>query len=300
MNLSWLTYNSSVLTRSSDPLGALPAGGQKHVVCQYLSGSRPMTDGRWDSSTQVDAANNIWDVYCASDDWHAMFTGNNAATLLRIIDADLTGVTDVSGLFSQCSGLYDVQLRNLSSVTDMSMMFNKCASIRDIYMDGVSAVTNTKSMFYQCLRIESVPLFDTSNVTDMSYMFYQCEKLKSVPMFDMSSNTTMEWMFYDCYDLTSVPLFDTSSVTSMRRAFQSCRSLKEVPLLDTSSVTNMAETFYDCVQVESGAPALYTQASTQATPPSSHNNCFAYCGYDTVSGSADLFLIPRSWGGYAA
>jgi hypothetical protein len=49
--------------------------------------------------------------------------------------------------------------------------------------------------------------------------------------------------------------------------------------------------------VESGALALYQQAGSQATPPSSYSNCFAGCGRDTVTGAAELAQIPTDWGG---
>jgi hypothetical protein len=53
--------------------------------------------------------------------------------------------------------------------------------------------------------------------------------------------------------------------------------------------------FYNCYKVESGAYALYQQASTQTTPPSSHSNTFRNCGRDTTTGAAELAQIPSDW-----
>jgi len=62
----------------------------------------------------------------------------------------------------------------------------------------------------------------------------------------------------------------------------------------------MTQTFHNCTKVESGALALYQQASTQTRPPSSHTYCFRSCGSDTTTGAAELAQIPSSWGGTAS
>ena len=92
---------------------------------------------------------------------------------------------------------------------------------------------------------------------------------------------------------------NTTGITNMYYMFDGCSSLITVPLFDTSSVTDTSYMFYNCFNVESGALALYQQASTQATPPTNHTNTFYYCGSDTTSGAAELAQIPSSWGGTA-
>ena len=77
--------------------------------------------------------------------------------------------------------------------------------------------------------------------------------------------------------------------------FSNCNALKRIPLFDTSSVTNMQIMFTGCVNVESGALALYQQASTQTNPPASHNMTFYNCGSNTVTGAAELAQIPNDW-----
>jgi hypothetical protein len=52
---------------------------------------------------------------------------------------------------------------------------------------------------------------------------------------------------------------------------------------------------WNCGNVESGALALYQQASTQANPPSTHVETFYRCGINTVQGSAELAQIPSDW-----
>ena len=111
--------------------------------------------------------------------------------------------------------------------------------------------------------------------------------------------TNMTEMFNRCTHLPSIPLFDTSSVTDMSSMFERCLSLTSITLFDTSSVTNMDSMFMDCVNVQSGALALYQQASTQTTPPNNHSRTFMDCGSNTTTGAAELAQIPKSWGGTA-
>lgn len=105
----------------------------------------------------------------------------------------------------------------------------------------------------------------------------------------------MEFMFYNCTSLTTVSLFDTSNVTNMDRMFSECHSLTSIPLFNTSNVTNMNQMFYYCNRVQSGALALYQQASSQAIPPTRHPYAFRDCGRDTQTGAAELAQIPSNW-----
>ena len=161
---------------------------------------------------------------------------------------------------------------------------------------NTTGVTNMEMLFAGSI-LTTVPLFDTSSVTNMEDMFANCSSLTSVPLFDTSSCTNMMSMFSKCSSLTTVPIFDTSSVTDMKNMFKSCSSLTAVPLLDTSSCTNMMTMFRDCTLVQSGALALYQQASTQANPPTYYVDCFDNCGSNTETGRAELAQIPSSWGG---
>ena len=66
-------------------------------------------------------------------------------------------VTDMSGMFSNCSGLTSLDVRNFdtSKVADMYAMFNNCKSLTALDVSG----------------------FNTGNVTDMSWMFNGCDKI---------------------------------------------------------------------------------------------------------------------------
>ena len=203
------------------------------------------------------------------------------------------GTYDTATLVPGTTDVYDVY----RSGTDFSNFFYNFNSAEIIEVLGANTtdIINMEHMFCNCSLLTTIPLFDTSSVERMRSTFEGCSVLTAIPLFDTSSVTTMERMFYGCTSLTSVPLFDTSSVTNMSNMFYGCSSLTTVPLFDTSSVTDMSDMFRDCSNVESGALALYNQASTQTTSPSYHMRTFRNCGSNTTTGAAELEQIPSGW-----
>ena len=232
----------------------------------YKSGTD--TSSTYETATLVEGTSDVYDVYKSGTDFYNLFFNSN--NVVEVLGANTTGITNMNSMFSYCSFLTTVALFDTSSVTDMCFMF------------------------HYCLALTSVPLFNTSSVTSMSYMFNNCS-LTSVPLFDTSSVTDIECMFNNCVSLTTVPLFNTSNVENMYETFRGCSSLTSVPLFNTSSVMFMDSMFLNCTKVQSGALALYQQASTQANPPSSHTGAFKNCGSETTTGAAELAQIPEDW-----
>lgn len=141
---------------------------------------------------------------------------------------------------------------------------------------------------------------DLTGVTSVAYLFqgaYQIQNIFSIR--NTASLTNTSYMFYhrNAIRIPSVPLFCSSNVTDMTNMFQACIELTSLPLFDTSSCTSMNGFASGCVKVETGALALYQQASTQTTPPSNHTNTFKNCGSGTTTGAAELAQIPTDWGG---
>ena len=116
---------------------------------------------------------------------------------------------------------------------------------------------------------------DTSTVTGVLNLFRGCSSLKYAVAFDTSNVVDFYGMFYECTGLTKVPYFKTDSAI------------------------NVGAMFEGCTNVRSGALALYTRMSGQATPPDYYADAFLDCGKDTTEGYAELLQIPASWGGLA-
>ena len=90
---------------------------------------------------------------------------------------------------------------------------------------------------------------------------------------------------------------NTTGVTDMEHMLRNCTSLTNVALFDTSTVTSMNYMLFQSTNVQTGALALYQQASTQTNPPRNHDGTFLNCGINTQTGAAELAQIPTSWGG---
>lgn len=131
--------------------------------------------------------------------------------------------------------------------------------------------------------------------TSFRYLFWQSTNLLEVLGANTTGITDMRDAFHGCFSVTTIPLFDTRNVTTMYFMCYQCKALTSIPLFDTSKVTNMQCTFEVCPNVESGALALYQQASSQTTPPSNHASTFRGCGKNTQTGAAELAQIPADW-----
>jgi surface protein len=187
--------------------------------------------------------------------------------------------------------VYDVY----KSGTSFVWLFQQSENIVEVLGANTTGITDMSGMFKNCYNLTTVPLFNTSSVTSMASMFSSCRSLTSIPLLDTSNVTLTSSMFYYCTSLTNIPLLNTSKVTRMVDMFYYCTSLTNIPLLDTSKVTDMTDICNNCINVESGALALYQQASNQTTPPSEYNRAFRDCGINTQTGSAELAQIPSDW-----
>ena len=146
---------------------------------------------------------------------------------------------------------------NVTGMTDASYMFDECTSLKCIDLSGLDTknITSMGGMFCRCENLTDLDVsdFDTSNVTDMGAMFYRCFGLTSIDVsgFDTGKVTSMGSMFGECYDLKTLDLsnFNTAKVTSMGSMFWDCHNLKRLDLssFDTKNVTSMSWMFLGCV-----------------------------------------------------
>ncbi|WP_250865296.1 BspA family leucine-rich repeat surface protein [Enterococcus faecalis] len=191
-------------------------------------------------------------------DMSYMFTNCTGLQTLDVSNFDTSQVTNMSMMFYNCRGLQTLDVSNFetSQVTDMSYMFDACSGLQtlDVSNFETSQVTDMSSMFDACSGLQTLDVsnFDTSQVTNMSSMFYGCSGLQTLDVsnFDTSQVTSMGGMFIGCRGLQTLDVsnFDTSQVTSMGGMFIGCRGLQtlDVSNFDTSQVINMSSMFADC------------------------------------------------------
>lgn len=196
-----------------------------------------------------------------------------------IIDGNLEGVTSVRSLFNGAKLIQNCKLRNTRSITDFYYCFAH-AKMALVHLEPLD-ITSATNMYYWC----------TSTHYSGEITLYRDSSVAMQPI-DLGQG------FYYC-TLSKLNIPNGMSISNGSSAFYDCGRLTEVPLLSTDSCQTVVSMFAGCRNVTSGALALYTQMSTQTTPPSSHDNCFLNCGADTVTGAAELSQIPSSWGGTA-
>ena len=187
-------------------------------------------------------------------------------------------------------------LKDMSKAThasyDTAILVPGTTDVYDVYKSGSSF----ENLFYWSMNLVEVLGANSKGITNTQYMFKNCEYFTTIStVFDTSSVTNMLGMFHNCAALLSIPLFDTSNVISMRAMFEFDGELTTIPLFNTSKVTDMERMFSFCREVQSGALALYQQASSQANPPTNHNSTFSMCGENTDTGAAELAQIPYEW-----
>ena len=185
----------------------------------------------------------------------------------------------------------NVPIKGNNTTYETATLVEGTTDVYDVYKSG----TSFNNLLDNSTNVIEVLGANTANIASMSWMCSNCSKLTNIAIFNTSSVTDLSYMFNRCINLTTVPLFNTSNVTNMSNMFNTCNHLTAIPLFNTSKVTNMQSTFTNCIRVESGALALYQQASTQTNPPTSHNHTFYECGSNTTTGAAELAQIPSDW-----
>lgn len=84
---------------------------------------------------------------------------------------------------------------------------------------------------------------------------------------------------------------------TMDRMFINCTGLTYITPLHCSNVQNVGGMFQGCTEVTEGALAQYTWFNTYGISIANHSGVFTNCGYNTVTGLAELNQIPFGWGG---
>lgn len=133
-------------------------------------------------------------------------------------------MTDVSGLFTNCTALVSVPdglLDKLTKVTTVSSFFNGCSSLRTVpndFFKSQTEVTASGMIFKGCSSLESVPsgLLDPfTKTTTIGSLFSGCKSLGNLPegLFDkVGSNVDpsakavdASYLFENCVKMTDFP-----------------------------------------------------------------------------------------------
>lgn len=292
----------------SDKFPRVFQGGNVEILDSNFSGVTTLTQMFLNcrSLVQVHSMRNTGD---AVEFYDTFCSCSNLTHVCKFDIGDLSsGFYGCDGLFRGCSSLLEIPPLDFSRAKRGVYMFSNCSSITELPSTFTTANwTAGYGMFAGCTNLRSIPnTLDTSKMNYLASLFAYCSSLTSVPYVSTASlsrssyyNNLIHSMFAGCSSLLHAPAnFDTTNAKGISNLFSGCTSLKEVPLLNTAYLTDMSNAFNGCVSVEAGALALYTQASTQANPPTSYGDCFKDCG--SVGNPSELAQIPTSWGGTMA
>lgn len=186
----------------------------------------------------------------------------NLTSIEGIENLNTSKVTDMSGMFAQCSNLETLDLShfNTEKVTTMAQMFYGCTKLHDLNIDNFNTenVSYMNGMFDGCSNLESLDLshFNTRYVrkSGFNYMFNGCSSLSSL---DVSNFTTdknsmqLDGLFKGCSSLQTLDLsnFSTGGASSVTDMFDGCSALRTIYVSDLFKFNNSVSSsnmFRDC------------------------------------------------------
>ncbi len=179
------TISGNTITFSKGPAGADPIWGSD---CGEA----------FKSNSEITAVN-IADpirVLVAKD----MFRDSRFAEQMDLKNLDVSGATDMSGMFYGCRKLtgLDVSGWDTSHMTDMSSVFYKCSGLKSL--DGIgswdtSVVADVNRMFYGCHSLTGLDVsgWKTGSFMDMESVFEDCDSLRFIRL---GKNTISEDNFF--------------------------------------------------------------------------------------------------------
>jgi surface protein len=189
---------------------------------------------------------------------------------------DLTGVTNLDGLFLDCASLTTINNINswdTSAITTMAEMFSGCTSFNQALSFDTSAVEYMNNMFQNTTNFNSALNLNTSAVLNMASMFYACTVFNQPLSFDTSAVEDMGRMFRDATAFNqNISSFNTGAVTDMNQMFRDATAFDQN--IGTWNVANVSDFFgfmlgkTDATFSTTNLNAIYNGWSTQAVQPS--------------------------------
>lgn len=170
-----------------------------------------------------------------------MFNGfTEVETISSLDNFDTENVTSMSGMFSECTSLKELDLSGFQTgnTTSMAGMFQYCNSLEslDLTSFDTSQVEDMSSMFEGCESLSELDVssFDTGNTMLMTYMFEGCSSLQLLELknFNTARVADMDYMFTECTELQFLDLssFRTMNVQYMNGMFSQCEKLQRLDL----------------------------------------------------------------------
>ena len=219
--------------------------------------------------------------------WFEGMTNLSASGITNFIkNVDTSDVTNMTNLFSNCSGLTSLDLTGMNTkrVTMMNGMFYGCTSLKSLNLSDIStqSVTNMESMFGLCNSLTELHLesFETSMLKYSSHMFQSMDKLTTIYV---GAGWTM------------------ANVLMSTQMFTGCKNL--VGGNGTKYNANNTDAKYARVDAAPFAPGYFTYGGGSLIPDDAYvvidDDELHFC-YDTERASRWYFNIKKSYADYIA
>ena len=181
--------------------------------------------------------NNAW------SDMSLAFSGCRRLKIEATDVPDLSNVTSLYNMFYR-AGEYPFSIPRIdewdvSGVTNLSGMFDKTSFNQDISAWDVSNVIHMARLFFSSQFNQDISNWDVSNVIDMGNMFASSQIDQDLSNWDVSNVERMSYMFSTThcnYDLSS---WDVSNVKEMWGMFSSSQFDHDISGWNISNVLNM-------------------------------------------------------------
>lgn len=178
--------------------------------------------------------------------------GLDANRLTLVEQWGSTAWTSMLSAFYDCDNLQitATDVPNLSGVTDMSEMFSGCANLNSPSNMGswnTATVTNMRFLFYGATAFnQNIGAWNTGAVTNMSTMFSEAAAFnQDIGSWNTSAVTDMSGMFQYAYAFNqNIGLWNTSAVTDMSSMFSRADSFNQnIAAWNTGAATDMRSMF---------------------------------------------------------
>jgi len=183
---------------------------------------------------------------------------------------DLSGLSDMSGMFSLCNTLNspsNIGSWNTSTVTNMSALFSQASAFnQNISSWNTGAVTNMSNLFADAAAFnQDIGAWNTSTVTNMAGMFAGALVFnRNIGVWNTAAVTNMNSMFFSAYVFNqNIGGWNTGAVTNMASMFGYARDFNQnIGGWNTAAVANMSRMFEDAFDFNQNIGTWNTSAVT--------------------------------------
>jgi surface protein len=182
-------------------------------------------------------------------DLHGMFQNCTSLTTVNNMNSwNTSGITTMSDMFAGASAfIQDIGAWNVSSVTDMQNMFVGVTYFnQDLSTWNVGQVTNMSSMFKNTKFNQNISLWNVGNVTNMNNMFANITTFnQDISSWDVSKVTDMSYMFLSCTSFNSdLGSWNVGNLINATQLFRGCSAFnQDIGLWNVSNTTTMTSMF---------------------------------------------------------